>query len=74
MLKKLTAAITAPLLLLALNLNAETQTLKVDRFQKIRVVGPANVDCIYCPDSVGYIVVAAPPPPPIARGAAATTG
>ena len=74
MLKKMTAAITAPLLLLALNLSAETQTLKVDRFQKIRVVGPANVDCIYCPDSVGYIVVAAPHPDQISWVEASTSG
>lgn len=35
----------------------EVRTLKVDRFQQIRVVGPVNVDCIYNPDSVGYIKV-----------------
>lgn len=45
---------------LALCAAAETQTLKVDRFQKVRVIGPANVDCIYNPDSVGYIIVNAP--------------
>lgn len=36
---------------------AETQDFKVDRFQKIKVTGPLNVDCVYCPDSVGVIKV-----------------
>ena len=45
------------LTLAAITASAETQTLKVDRFQKIRVIGPLNVDCVYHPDSVGYITV-----------------
>ncbi len=35
----------------------QVETLKVDRFQQIRVVGPVNVDCVFNPDSVGYIKV-----------------
>lgn len=41
----------------ALSAYGEVQTLTVDRFQQIRVVGPVNVDCVYNPDSVGYIKV-----------------
>lgn len=58
MLKKL---LTLTIILLStLTAAAEIQTLKVDRFQKIRVIGPLNVDCVYNPDSVGYITVNAP--------------
>lgn len=41
---------------------ADVQDFKVDRFQKIKVTGPLDVDCIYCPDSVGIIRVNAPAP------------
>lgn len=40
--------------------SAAVQDFKVDRFQKIKVTGPLDVDCIYCPDSVGIIRVNAP--------------
>lgn len=46
----------------ALGAAAEVQDLKVDRFQKIKVTGPLDVDCVYCPDSVGIIRVNAPVP------------
>ncbi|MCM1309612.1 MAG: DUF2807 domain-containing protein [Bacteroides sp.] len=39
---------------------AAVQDFKVDRFQKIKVTGPLDVDCVYCPDSVGVIRVDAP--------------
>ncbi len=42
--------------------SAAVQDFKVDRFQKIKVTGPLDVDCIYCPDSVGIIRVDAPVP------------
>ncbi len=58
MLKRFFAA--ALLLVVALCAAAETEVLKVDRFQQIRVIGPVNVDCIYKPDSVGYIQVNSP--------------
>lgn len=41
---------------------AAVQDFKVDRFQKIKVTGPLDVDCVYCPDSVGVILVDAPVP------------
>lgn len=62
------------ILLSALTASAETQTLKVERFQKIRVVGPLNVDCVYNPDSVGYITVDAPNPSRISWVEASTSG
>lgn len=48
------------LTVVAICASAEVQLLKVDRFQQIRVIGPVNVDCVYNPDSVGYIKVDAP--------------
>ncbi|MDE6513260.1 MAG: DUF2807 domain-containing protein [Muribaculaceae bacterium] len=64
----------AIILLSALTASAETQTLKVDRFQKIRVIGPLNVDCVYNPDSVGYIAVDSPNPGRISWVEASTSG
>lgn len=40
--------------------SAETSLLKVSPFQQIKVCGPLNVDCVHCPDSVGYILVDSP--------------
>lgn len=48
--------------LAALGAAAESQAFKVDRFQRLKVTGPLDVDCIYCPDSVGTIIVDAPVP------------
>lgn len=45
---------------LSLGAAAETSLFKVEPFQKIKVAGNLNVDCVHCPDSVGYIVVTAP--------------
>lgn len=58
----------------ALTASAETQTLKVDRFQKIRVIGPLNVDCVYHPDSVGYIIIDAKKASNISWVEASTSG
>lgn len=41
----------------ALPLRAELTTLKIDRFQKLKVSGPLDVDCVHCPDSAGYMVI-----------------
>lgn len=71
MLKKLLMAAVS---VIALTAAAETQTLKVDRFQKVRVLGPVNVDCIYMPDSVGYIIVDAPASHQISWVEASTSG
>lgn len=62
------------ILLSALTSAAETQTLKVERFQKIRVLGPLNVDCVYNPDSVGYITIDAPDAAQISWIEALTSG
>lgn len=37
--------------------SAEITTMRVDTFQKLKVSNSLNVDCIHCPDSVGYIVI-----------------
>lgn len=39
---------------------AETSWLRVPAYNKVKVNGDLNVDCIYCPDSLGYVVVDAP--------------
>lgn len=41
---------------------AAVQDFQVERFQKIKVTGPLDVDCVYCPDSVGLVRVNAPVP------------
>lgn len=52
--------ITLLLAVATLTAVADVQDFKVERFQKLKVTGPLDVDCIYCPDSVGYIRVDAP--------------
>lgn len=60
--------------LLALGATAETRRFKVDRFQKVNVNGPLNVDCVYSPDSVGIVIVDATTPEQISWVEATTRG
>lgn len=39
---------------------AEISTLQAPLFNKVKVSGELNVDCVYCPDSVGTVVIDAP--------------
>lgn len=41
---------------------AEVASLQASPFQKIKVVGELNVDCVHCPDSAGLVVINAPNP------------
>lgn len=53
--------ILAPILAIAsLFVSAEVTTMKVAPFQHLKVSSSFNVDCIHCPDSVGYLLVNAP--------------
>ena len=45
---------------LSLFASAETTSMKVRPFQHLKVSSSFNVDCIHCPDSVGYVLVNAP--------------
>ncbi len=58
--RKLAALLLLTLGGMAFGLKAETAVLKIDRFQQLKVVGPLNVDCVHCPDSVGMLVVESP--------------
>lgn len=60
--------------LVAFGAAAESQAFKVNRFQKLKVTGPLNVDCVYCPDSVGTIIVNATAPEQISWVEASTDG
>ena len=72
MLKKLSLCLA--LALAALSAAAESQALKINRFQQIKVTGPLNVDCVYCPDSVGTIIVNAQVPQQISWVEASNSG
>ncbi|MDE5660343.1 MAG: DUF2807 domain-containing protein [Muribaculaceae bacterium] len=72
MLKKLSLCLA--LALAALSATAESQALKINRFQQIKVTGPLNVDCVYCPDSVGTIIVNAKVPQQISWVEASNSG
>lgn len=57
MLKRLFIPILATFAVAA---SAEVSALKVASFNKVKVSGELNVDCVYCPDSVGMVLVDAP--------------
>ncbi len=44
----------------ALLASAEVTTMRVGSFQHLKVSSSLNVDCVHCPDSVGYLLVNAP--------------
>lgn len=50
----------ALIIALAFGVSAEVSTLPTPLFNKVKVSGELNVDCVYCPDSVGTIVIDAP--------------